>query len=166
MLVEFAGSDLDSLLMIFPELEYDSINVEEFLYEECTGLFGSTYEIVISYKLDEVEFEKEVERIAELSLEEEGIEQKIVCASEGFSYPAYVTIFQENQVYEYALVDEENHRIICVCNQFTSEKTVEMNSKYLPVSFQAGDMLYDRKNIYYFKMDSVMGADAYKLYGE
>ena len=64
-LLKSAGSDAHTLFLVFPELEYSSIELEEFFYEKEIGLFDSYYEVILSYTLNKQEFEQEKERIAD-----------------------------------------------------------------------------------------------------
>lgn len=163
-LLKLAGSDAHTLLLVFPELEYSSIELEEFFCEKEVGLFDSYYEIFLSYTLNEQEFEQEKERIAGLKLEMNREVHEITYSSDGFSYPAYVSIFTQHNAREYALLDEINHRIICVYNQISIDKMEKDYSQYLPVDFGQEDMLNGVENMYYFPGEKIMGTESYEMY--
>ena len=165
MLVENTDEETRSLFMIFPELEYNSLNIEEYFYEKAVGLFGTTYEVMLSYTLDDVEYEKEVKRISEITLTQNEQTHKVTYTTEGFKYPAYVTVFEPESIYEYALIDEDNNRIICVFSQYTTENIDKINEDYLSINFTADNMLDGVDNIYYFEFE-YLGTKNYEKYGE
>lgn len=165
MLVENTDEETRSLFMIFPELEYSSIGIESYFYEKAIGLFGTTYEVVLSYTLDEDDYEKEVQRMKDISLTQNGETHIVTYTTEGFKYPAYVTVFESESIYEYALIDEDNNRIICVFSQYTTENIDKINEDYLPINFTADYMMDGIDNIYYFEWE-YLGTKTYEKYSE
>jgi hypothetical protein len=116
-------------------------------------LFDPTCQIYLEYSLSKADFEAEVSRLSKISgrFEHEqykDIVNEIVYDTEHFMYPAYVTIFNNNYCYEYALLDKKENKIICVFTQFIKPNDVIFDKKYLPTSF--GDAKSSRGfNIYY-----------------
>lgn len=98
-------------LLVFPEEHMDSIDVKDYYFSYVNG-FNPCYEIFLEYQLDEQEFEKEKTRIENISLHYEGMVQDIVHVPDACELDAYVAAW--GWLYEYALIDEENNRIICV----------------------------------------------------
>ncbi len=164
ILVEKTDEETRGLFMVFPELKYNSMNIEEYFYEKAIGLFGTTYEVVLSYTLDDVEYEKEVKRIKDISLTKNGETHVVTYATKGFKYPAYVTVFESDMVYEYALIDEDCNRIICVFSQYVTDNISKINKDYLPLSFSAEYMNDGIDNIYYFVWE-YLGTKTYEKYG-
>ena len=165
ILVEKTDEETRGLFMVFPELKYNSMNIEEYFYEKAIGLFGTTYEVVLSYTLDDVEYEKEVKRIKDISLTKNVETHIVTYTTEGFKYPAYVTVFESESVYEYALVDEHNNRIICVFCQYAIENIDKINEDYLPINFTSDYMVDGIDNIYYFEFE-YLGTKTYEKYSE
>ena len=65
------------------------------------------------------DFDAEVLRLSKISERYENenykdIRNNIVYDTKNFMYPAYVTIFNNNHCYEYALLNEEEHKIIFI----------------------------------------------------
>ena len=71
-----------------------------------------------------------------------------------FAYPAYIAIYASNLSYEYALLDEENNRIIYVYLQMKDANGV-IPDEHLPLEFLGKDMYennnWDNPNIYFSK---------------
>jgi len=149
-IVDKAQENIHSLLLTFPEEQPGSMHIEKYMYRESTGIFASTYEILLAYTLNDTDFEKEKERIQEIELETGDTKQSVVYTEDGFNYPAYVTAFESEMVYEYALIDEENNRIICVFCQYTDETIKDAAPEYLPTSFSPEDMPNEIENIYFY----------------
>lgn len=121
-----------SLLMIFPKEIKDSYKVNQYYYSCGSAGFDNMYQMVLDYELPEEEFEEEVERLSQLSAEYKNQTKSIVYDTDNFEYPAYVTCFTKHSDYEYALIDEENHRIICILSCIEDINRLPMNKKYLP----------------------------------
>lgn len=70
-----------------------------------------------------------------------------------FDYPAYITIYNTNMSFEYALTDDENRCIIYIFLKLY-EGAKFLPEEYLPLEFQGKSMMnYDtswqNQNIYY-----------------
>ena len=63
---------------------------------------------------------------------ENGNTQKISYISDGFRYPAYVAAYEKGRVYEYALVDDSEKRIICVFYQMKELDENIIGADYMP----------------------------------
>lgn len=142
-----------SNLYIFPTIILDSARINAYYYYQRDTLFDPTCQIYLEYSLSKADFEAEVSRLSMISerFEHEqykDIVNEIVYDTEHFRYPAYVTIFNNNYCYEYALLDKEENKIICVFTQFIKLNEVIFDKKYLPTGF--GDDKSSRGfNIYY-----------------
>lgn len=106
-------------LLVFPEENMGSINVKNFHFRYINSL-DPCFEIFLEYQLDEEEFKKEKARIEKISLNYEGMVQDIVHIPGASEFDTYVTAW--GHTYEYALVDEENNKIVCVYAQFANPK--------------------------------------------
>ncbi|KUO76404.1 MAG: hypothetical protein APF77_06815 [Clostridia bacterium BRH_c25] len=142
-----------SNLYIFPKKIPDSERIDSYYYYQRDTLFDPTCQIYLEYSLSKADFEAEVSRLSKISekfeLEQyKDIVNKIVYDTEHFMYPAYVTIFNNNNCYEYALINNEENKIICVYTQFIKPHKVIFDKKYLPIEF-GEDTSSGGYNIYY-----------------
>lgn len=117
--IETYGGDLDSNLSVFPDEIREDMNVKNFESYLKTGLFDTDGYIVLEYTLDKSDFAKEIHRLGSLEMEIENFDgesytNQIMYLEDEYGYPAYVTIDGYADTFEYALIDEENCRIICV----------------------------------------------------
>lgn len=117
--IETYNSDLDSNLSVFPDEIRDNMEVVKFESSLTTGLFDTDGYIVLEYTLDEVDFAKEIKRLSQLEIDIENYDGEVftnhvMYAEDEYIYPAYITIDGYADTFEYALIDEENNRIICV----------------------------------------------------
>lgn len=142
-----------SNLYIFPVKLPDSAQIESYYYYQLNRIFDPTCQIYLEYSLSKSDFDAEIARLARISEKYEhnnykDIVNNIVYDTEHFKYPAYVTIFNNNHCYEYALFNEKEKKIICVFTQFSKEKDIKFNKEYLPVDFGDNNTIKGF-NIYY-----------------
>lgn len=151
-LLEKYGSDLDSGLFVFPNDAKNAATVE---YESAlkTGMFDTDGYIFLSATYEDDEFKKEVERLSEIScmVFETNHEDSdyhignIIYDTENYNFPAYVTSDGYSSVYEYALIDNENKRIIYVLlshPDIANDESGTIQTEYLKKDVNA----YDLKN--------------------
>ena len=123
---EYEG-DLDSSLAIFPDAETVAASKAEYTAVLHTGLFGTDGEIVLECTYDNELFEQESQRLAGLSMTiasgEESHVNTVLYDTTSYNYPAYITIDGFGHTYEYALMDEENRRIVYVYLAYPDEET-------------------------------------------
>lgn len=117
--IETYGGDLNSNLAVFPDEILSDMEVLEFSSSFELGMLDSYGYILLDVKLDEELFADEVDRLG-------AIEQKIInhdgeyfvntskYLEDDYAFPAYTTIDGYRCTYEYALIDEENWRIIYI----------------------------------------------------
>lgn len=142
-----------SNLYIFPKEMPASAKIDSYYYYYRDTIFDPTCQIYLEYSLSKEDFDAEVSRLSNISetFENENykdVENKIVYDTTNFAYPAYVTIFHNNHCNEYALIDEEEHKIICVFTQFIQNDDVKFNKKYLPKDY-GKEQSSGSFNIYY-----------------
>ena len=151
-----------SLLLTFPENTMDSMNIEKFYYERDLASLDIGYKILLTYTLDEDDFEEEKQRLEDISITYEGETRNILYTEEGFHYPAYVAVFSMG-TYEYALIDEENHRIICVFTQISGLDKDVLTEEYMPIAEELPQECKDNFDMYYFKMGEAYGVGIYDI---
>jgi hypothetical protein len=146
-----------SNLEIFPKDLPESINIENYYYFYQDTLFDATYQIFVEYTLSEEDYQAEVQRLSQIGEQNGGEAHRIVYDTQNFNYPAYVTVFGNNLTYEYALLIEDQNKIVCVFTQFANRKDIGFDPAYLPDGFQSpGDPQVNTLggyNIYYFQLD-------------
>ena len=151
-LLEEYGSDLDTGLFIFPNDGQNAVSVE---YESAlkTGMFDTDGYIFFSATYEDDEFKKEVERLSEISCTvfESKHEDSdyhignIIYDTESYKFPAYVASDGYSSVYEYALIDNDNKRIIYVLLSYpniANDEAETVQKDYLKKDLNA----YDLKN--------------------
>jgi hypothetical protein len=121
-----------SHLFIFPKELTDTHEVESFYYSCSSGSLDNTYQLFMEYTLPQDEYEAEVKRLAELEVTYRGVVNKVIYDTTGFNYPAYVAVFTKHGDYEYALIDEENRRFICVLSCVANIDNMPVDKVYLP----------------------------------
>lgn len=129
-----------SNLYIFPTKMPESAVIDSYYYYHQDTFLDPTCQIYLEYSLSKADFNAEVARLSKISerFEHEAykdIENKIVYDLEHFKYPTYVTIFDNNHCYEYALINEKENKIICIFTQFINPDGIKFDKKYLPKDF-------------------------------
>ena len=145
------SQDVRSGLKIFPT-EVNKDKVKEFKYYSEDDLFVGSYLYYLVVDYDKDEFNAEVERIKSVNQPFRDIVKNIFFAKTGFKYPAYITIWDGNGTYEYALVDEENTKIAYVLNQLFDWKDTDIAEEYLPKDYSVPSTSKDT------------GKDGYSMY--
>lgn len=156
--IDYEREEIESGLYIFPGDISKAEKVEYFYYTALDYHSISNILIFAEVTYSEEEFRTERGRIAGLECEitlsenEQLVTKAVVCSEELFSYPAYVAIYGSNLSYEYALVDEENRRIVYVYAKLKDLNGI-VPDEYLPIAFIGKDMYennsWDNINIYY-----------------
>ena len=130
--IEEYGGDLDSNLSIFPDDKLELSNAE-FSSSLQTNFFDSDGYILLKAKYSKEIFDKEVNRIKNLSMIISNdcnnsliYENKIKYDETAYKYPAYITIDGYGYTYEYALINELDLEIIYVYLSHPNKN----NSKY------------------------------------
>ena len=129
-----------SNLYIFPTQMPESSHIDSYYYYQMDTFLDPTCQIYLEYSLSKEDFNAEALRLSKISERYQNENYKdrvnnIVYDTKNFMYPAYVTIFNNNHCYEYALLNEEENKIICVFTQFIGIDNVRFDKKYLPIDF-------------------------------
>ncbi|UWG95564.1 hypothetical protein LPY66_11600 [Dehalobacter sp. DCM] len=131
-----------SNLYIFPTQMPESTRIDSYYYYQRDTLFDPTCQIYLEYSLSKADFDAEVSRLSKITEKFDHEHYKnsvnnIVYDTKHFKYPAYVTIFNYDPIilYEYALINEESHKIICIFVQGVGADDVKFDQKYLPDGF-------------------------------
>lgn len=156
--IDYEREEIESGLYIFPEDISETLDVDYFYYSALDYHSISNILIFTEVTYSEEEYEIEKERLAGLECEialsekEQPVSNSIVYSEDLFSYPAYVTIYGSNLSYEYALVDEQNNKIIYVYAKMKDLNEM-IPDKYLPIEAIDKNMYesnsWDNINIYF-----------------
>lgn len=145
---EFEKYNCYSNLYIFPVEIPDSAVDLNYYYYFRDELFDPSCQIYLEYSLSEEDYNSEGKRLSKITIEFEHdsykhLNHEIIYDNEHFNYPAYVTVFNNDQTFEYALLNEEEHKIIYVFKQFTANTKVKFDEEYLPQNING-----DEYNLY------------------
>ena len=81
------------------------------------------------------QFAEEISRLQALSktiaFEKEKYTNKVLFDADSYSYPAYITIDGFGNTYEYALIDQDNYRIVYIYLAYPDKKTLKQYKKYV-----------------------------------
>ena len=128
----FSGLD------IFPK-EIENIETKKNYYMQY-GRKNLDYSVQVYLECEygEEQFQQELERLSKMkeTYEKYQLHHFIVKDVENFDYPAYVMIFQNNYTYEYALIDEENKKIIYIYLQHTNYEDLMVDGVYLDKKYK------------------------------
>jgi len=156
--IEKEQEQLSSYLMVFPKALPHSAKVEDYYYFCSDKGLDNTYQIYLEYALDETDYTTEIKRLSQISMKYKGAVQKVIQDTTGFNYPAYITIFDNYNSFEYALTDDINHKIVCVYSHRMDIDTNIVDKNYLPKGFTIPDKLIDPKwegyNMYQFPLNN------------
>lgn len=122
------GSDLDSGLFIFPD-HIDNALTSTYESSLKTGLFDTDGSIFLTATYTDENFEKEIERLSNISCtvfdtnkeDSDYHTTDIIYDTTMYNYPAYIASDGYDNVYEYALVDTENNRIIYILLSYPAD---------------------------------------------
>lgn len=157
--IEKEKDDLFSKLYIFPNEIANGVTVNQYYYYCDNASLDNSYKIYLECTYSQNDFAKEAERLSKLQTEYNGETKNIIVANNGFHFPAYVAVYEEKlNTYEYALVDEENSKIIYIYAQICGLDKEIIDNIYLPVDFKVPSELEDKGwegfNLYYFRISN------------
>lgn len=139
---EFSG-DMTSHFFLFPDDLKDAEDAE-FWYEYKTGLFDTDGSFFLSAVYSDEDFADEIERISEITCTvNDGVEditQTVIYDEDMYNYPAYIAIDGYTHNYEYALIDEDDNRIVYVLLGYPDYDELSEYSDYLKSDPSAYDL--------------------------
>ena len=137
----------------------DKTNIVEY---ECIGdanttnltredLFNGSYLLYLVVNYSDEDYNAEIERLKSVKAEyPDAIKNPLYNKSDN---PAYITIFDGNGSYEYALLDSKNKTIAYVFNQLFEWKEIEINENYMLKNYSVNsndkDINQNGYNMYY-----------------
>ena len=151
------GLDIRSGLFIFPESPVGMENVQ-YTYACKYGALDNSYLLFLKGTYpDQAAYDAELQRLqgisCSVSLPEETANNTVQYSETLFAYPAYITVYNTNLSFEYALTDAKTRSIVYVYIKLY-EGADFLPSEYLPLEFAGSSMMdYDstwtNQNIYY-----------------
>lgn len=144
-------------LWVFPkEISETATNVE-YYYFDMNTLMDPTCQIYLCCTYDTETYQKEVDRLSQIKYEMNGLTKSIQYEENIFAYPAYVSIYEWESCYEYALVDAEEQKIVYVFMQGIPKWMIAFDEKYSPYYMSQEGKKFEKMSIYlhdgYFKRD-------------
>jgi len=131
----------DNNLLIFPEnIEKKALNYNSYYRD---GIFGTSYIVYLECGYDEKTYEMEKNRLQELIINVQE-DMNLLYSEEGYNYPAYIAMNVPGD-YEYALLVEEEQKIVYVAARKVGEEKVDdiVPEIYWPISgWENIDQLY------------------------
>lgn len=113
-------------------------------YYYCKDTFlDPTCQVYASVNYTETEYNNEVKRLSEITQKLDNKINKIKYYNKGFCYPAYVAVNGNCNCYEYALLVENEHKIIYIFIQNVRKDEVIFNVNYLPENYLNNDQFND-----------------------
>jgi transcriptional regulator with XRE-family HTH domain len=132
---QFSG-DMTSHFFLFPD-DLDKTEDANFWYEYKTGLLDTDGSFFLTADYSDEEFANEIKRISEVTCtvndDVEDHTQAVRYDEQMYNYPAYIAIDGYTHNYEYALIDEDNDRIIYVLLGYPDYKELSEYKEYLKV---------------------------------
>lgn len=114
-LIEENHADLHSYFKVFPD-DVEKAKETSFISALDPNLAGTTGVVILEVSYSENDYQVEVDRISNISCTLEGlndktITQEIIYDESMYNYPAFIAADGNCGTYEYALLDEDNHKI-------------------------------------------------------
>lgn len=139
-ILENYGGDLNGGLFVFPN-DTDDMIEPTFVSSLKTGLFDTDGYIILQARYDKEDYEAEIERLANigcsLSFEAETVTHQIRYEEESYALPAYVAVDGFDDMYEYALVNEETCEITYVLLSYPEFVDLREYEEYLKLDASA-----------------------------
>ena len=136
------SGDLDSNLSVFPAENIVTEKNSKFIARFSTGTFDTDATMILECKFSHEQFDREKARLENLQMTirsgGEEYTNKVCYDSDSYNYPAYITIDGFADTYEYALIDDTNHRIIYVYLAYPEIETFEWKD-YLKIDLSSYD---------------------------
>ena len=114
---------------IFPSKIKNEECVKEYFYDYVPEPFDDSHQIYLDCSYSEAEYQAEVQRISEIS--------HVVYDETCFLYPAYIAYLGDNHMSEYALLFEEQNRIVYIYLQFVDLEKIGFPKEYLPYGYRS-----------------------------
>lgn len=131
----FENNGLTTGLIIFPEKIPEGTMDTEYSYRYYEVIGSPSYEIFLRCTYDIETYQKEKERLENISKQTGSRVLRLLLDEEGkYPYPAYIAIENFHHCYEYALLSGENE-ITYISTAYFGKDGVKFDKKYLPTDY-------------------------------
>jgi len=154
--IEMEQEGFFSLLEIFPNELPPSATVKDYYYFCNNGLIDNSYQLYLLCSYDQEDFESEKERLESIELTFRDEVHMPTITDTGFQHRAVVTVFNDQDSFEYALIDEETETIAYVFAQSMGIQESVVPAQYRPQGFKPPENAlteWGSYNIYNFKIN-------------
>lgn len=154
--IEMEQEGFFSLLEVFPKELPPSATVSDYYYFCNNGLIDNSYQLYLLCSYDQEDFDREKERLESIRFTFNDVVDKPTITDMGFQYHAVVTIFDNQNSFEYALIDEETKTIAYVYAQSMGINESVVPEQYRPQGFtppQNALTEWGSYNIYHYKIN-------------
>lgn len=148
------NQEIQGTLKIFPD-SLEGLGAEKYYYKCTEGILDSKCQIYLQCRMSEEKFESEKDRLSEISDEFEDEIQKIMYDTDNFNYPVYVTVYNFDGGYEYALLEEEQNRIYYIHLRFVPAKDIVFDQELLPKKYDYLSDSSDEISMYAHWMEDI-----------
>lgn len=148
--------EIQGTLKIFPD-SLEGLGAEKYYYKCTEGILDSKCQIYLQCKMTEEKYDSEKERLSKISDTYEGETQEIMYDTDNFNYPAYVTVYNFDDGYEYALLDEEQNRIYYIHLRFVPEEDIAFEPELLPKNYDYLSESQDEVSMYAHWLEDIQG---------
>ncbi len=163
-MLEKYGADMDSGFMIFPE-SVDNAITAKYKSELKTGFFDSDGFIILETTYNKMDFENELKRLSDITCEivynGNSVINEIKYDEEMYNYPAYIANDGFDYVYEYALIDETNSRIVYIILSYPEYSKLQEYKDFLKINTAEYDIdnntVLENFTIYAYKFPELDG---------
>lgn len=166
--IEAEQEGLFSLLEIFPKEIPASAEVKDYYYFCNNGRLDNSYQLYLLCAYEESDFIIEKERLESIEISFRDEVHKPIITDTGFNYRAIVTIFDDQNSFEYALIDDDTNTVAYVFAQSMGIDKSVVSSQYHPRGFNPPkDRLTELGsfNMYRFKLNDDMPGSSYVIPG-
>ena len=154
--IEVEKEGFFTTLDIFPKELPSSAAVDDYYYFCNNGLLDNSYQIYLVCSYNQDDFSAEKDRLHSLELSYKDEVHTPIITDTGFEYPAVVTMFGNQDSFEYALLDDETKTIVYVYAQSMGIKKSVVPKKHRPQGFKPPEDLlteWGAYSFYLFKFD-------------
>ncbi len=147
----FEGFPGYSNLEVFPSNPTEISEVADYYYFCMDTFMDPTCKVFMECSFDNVEqFQAECNRLSQISVDNNTEKNEIQYSETLFKYPAYIAMYDWSSCYEYALILEEQKKIVYV---FLQGQTQKVDKSYMPLSNNIGNgfSIYSFDDVFHLK---------------
>lgn len=155
--MEFEMDSANEKLYIFPESITEAEDAKYYYKSKVDSSSNDSAVIFAKIKYSEEDYRKEIENLSniacEIQVDGKAVTNELDYNEEQFCFPAYISVYNSNNTYEYALLDESNTTIVYVYMHDFIPDVDQVADEYLPKAYNRKNLFDDsswkNKNIYF-----------------